>query len=148
MEYLEIFNPEFDRLSRMMPKCCITQIIKIDDPNASNFDKRLNEITEGDRSENVKEMFHGTKLQNVNSILAVGLQSKYNKISAYGKGTYFSPNISLSLGMYTDSIKEQLSYVFLCEVISKDAKRGSQDIYVCSRNDSFRIKYLIAFYKY
>jgi poly(ADP-ribose) polymerase-like protein len=69
-----------------------------------------------------RKLFHGTKLHNIESILREGFKINYNVRHAYGKGTYFSPNVSLSLS-YTDGNKtmnifqDELSYVFLCDVI-------------------------------
>lgn len=144
MEYIETSDPEFDRIASMMPDCCIVEIKKVLDDLQCFYNR--NDIED----KKTREMFHGTKSKFVNNILSEGLRSYANKISAYGKGTYFSPDIKLSLFSYTDKddkLNNELSYVFLCDVIVDETKGNGSNIYVCPRDDSFRIKYLISFYK-
>jgi hypothetical protein len=140
---VDIFSDEFDRISKMLDGFCIAEIIEIRmDP--TDFVTRVSTI----KKPVIKEMFHGTKSVYVESILKNGLKSSFNRVSAYGKGTYFSPFAKTSLYGYTDRCKEDdLSYVFLCDIIVNDTKGNKSNIYVCPRDDSFRIKYLIRFFK-
>lgn len=143
MKTVNLSDPEFDRIAGLMPDCCIVQIQKVLEEK-QGFDKRFQELNKP----LIKEMFHGTKSYYVKSILEQGLKSANNRVSAYGIGTYFSPDVKVSLNGYTDKgSASELSYVFLCDVIVKDTGGNKSTIYVCPRDDSFRIKYLISFYK-
>lgn len=146
MDMLSVASPEFDRIANLMPDCCIIGIEKIKQDHKA-FDKCIAEFYQN-KTPVIVEMFHGTKSQYVDRIIEEGLKSSYNVTSAFGKGTYFSPNIKLSLNSYTDKNKSnELSYVFLCDVIKDNTKGNGVDIFVCPRDDSFMIKYLISFYK-
>jgi len=125
-----------------MPDCCIVEIRKYGKEN-TEFEDRIGSM----ESPQVVEMFHGTKFEYVNNILSEGLKSSYNRTSAYGKGTYFSPDVKFSLVNYTNKSQNDISYVFLCSVIVDDTNGNKTNIYVCPRNDSFKIDYLISFYK-
>ena len=127
----------------MLPTFCIAEILEVyNDPLP--FAIRLSNT----KNPKVKEMYHGTKSQYVHGILRNGLKASHNRVSAYGKGTYFSPQARLSLFSYTNkSSIDELSYVFLCDVIVNDTGGNKRNIYVCPRDDSFRIKYLIRFFK-
>lgn len=132
-------DPEFDRIASLMPDCCICQIQVVN--LEQDFEKRTD-------NPKTREMFHGTKARYVNNILNEGLRGSYNVTSAYGKGTYFSPDVKMSLFNYADrSRTDQISYVFLCDVVENEANGNKTNIFVCPRDDSFRIKYLINFYK-
>ena len=142
LERLKMADPEWDRIASMIyetyQNACIIQIdIVHSDP--TGYEKRRG-------NSEIKEMFHGTKDKFVRNILKEGLKSEYNRISALGKGTYFSPYIKTSLLSYTNTGKDGLSYVFLCDIIMSDTEGGGH-IYVCPRDDSFLIKYLIRFHK-
>ena len=138
-KFISVADPEFERICKLMPDRCIMQI-QVIEPNA-NFvgNWRANDTPE------LVEMFHGTQSYNVLSILNEGLKSNYNKRSAYGKGTYFSPSPTYSLNNYSDQVG--YAYVFLCELMKDKVKKGTKQIYVCSEDDAFQIKYLIYFYK-
>lgn len=150
---LKLANPEFDRIASLMPDCCPVEIIPIVSTNTENYDKRLAELIEKSKQSDknkapiIKEMFHGTKAQYVESIIVQGLKASYNRTSAYGKGTYFSPHVKFSLNGYTNKGLDEMSYVFVCDVIVNDTKGNKSTIYVCPNDNSFLIKYLVKFYK-
>lgn len=147
MEYINISDPEFQRIADMMPDCCVMEIRKMKN-NTNDYNTRLKFLRDSSQPATVKEMFHGTKFEHINSIIAQGLRASFNKVSAYGKGTYFSPDVKFSLSGYTNkSERDKLSYVFLCDVIKEDTKGNGTNIYVSPSDDSFQIKYLISFYK-
>ena len=147
-------SPEFSRVSALMPKnVCIVAIERVTSLSQQDgeYHKRLAELSssEDGTPPPTRELFHGTKSSNADSILSIGLQSAFNRTSMLGKGTYFSPKLELSLYTYTDVCHaSKHSYVFLCDVIEKDTKCNSEKtIFVTPRDDSFRIKYLICFHK-
>jgi hypothetical protein len=145
METIKLSDPVFDKIISLMTDCCVINIQKVNRCH-DNYDKRVVKLM-SQKDIDIKQMFHGTKANNVESIVEKGLMASLNVISAYGKGTYFSPNVKFSLNQYTDKNYAELSYVFLCDVILNDTKGNKSNIYVCPRDDSFMIKYLISFYK-
>lgn len=142
MNYISVSDPRFDKIASMMPDCCVCEIHEVETDH-NNFDERVSKLGKP----KILQMFHGTKSDNIHSIIEEGLKSSYNKVSAYGVGTYFSPDVKFSLKGYTDIGPSEMSYVFLCDVIEQEAKRGNNQIYVCPKDDSFAIRYLISFYK-
>ncbi len=159
LEPVSLRNPEWGRVADLVaknyPNSCIIRIESVVSRNQDEYDTRLGKLgitpeEPKDRTEKspVWEMFHGTKEKYVPGILKEGLKCSKNVVSAYGKGTYFSPFIKTSLHGYTDvSRSTKLSYVFLCDVVMKDTGGNKSNIYVCPRDDSFVIKYLIRFHK-
>lgn len=150
LEPLSLRDPEWGRIAELVSKnyenSCIVRIETVKSTNEAEFQARLNELNL--TVEDTREMFHGTKEKYVKNILSEGLRGSMNVTSAYGKGTYFSPDIKLSLLSYTDTSRSsKLSFVFLCNVIEQDAGGNGSNIYVCPRDDSFVIRYLIRFYK-
>ena len=143
LEIISLCSNEFDRIAGLMPDCCVIQIERVNQSN-EEYEDRISKV----KDPIIKEMFHGTKSKNVPDILDQGLKASKNVISAYGKGTYFSPDVKLSLNSYTDKNKyNDMSYVFLCDVILNDTGGNKKNIYVCPQDHSFKLKYLISFYK-
>ncbi|XP_067122160.1 protein mono-ADP-ribosyltransferase PARP16-like [Centruroides vittatus] len=117
--------------------------------------------------------FHGSSLQNFHSILNNGLIAHLNKNGLYGKGTYLSSELSVSLiyspmgNSWRHSIfGSQLSCVALCEIIdhpdvkckgkgtygncqqsSPDSLAGDipDKYYLVQNNDLVRIRYLLVY---
>lgn len=163
-EYISLSNSLYDEITNKIrdgyPNACILYIEKINNPTLlDNYEKRKESIPD------VKEyeLFHGTKSENIKSIIDTGFQVKYNTVSAYGIGTYFSTNPSYSMFHYTNIDKSGISYVFLCDVLVGKCQQGSHklqitadnavdklsnpNIYVTPYDDGCYPKYLVAFHK-
>jgi hypothetical protein len=134
MKRLPLANKEWDRITELFNKelLCVVEIYEV--------------MSEKELKGPKKELFHGTKANNIENILRMGLKMEYNVTSAYGKGTYFSDLVSISLEGYTDA--NMYGYVFLCDVLEEHLKyvKGT-NFYVCSKDEDIKIKYLIKFYK-
>lgn len=159
----------------------VTNLIKISYPNAcvlymdeiinndllSRYVKNKIHIEELRGKENVKELmlFHGTKVDCINNIATNGFMKRFNKVSAYGKGTYFSTKASYS-SHYTDTDNTDISYMFVCDVIVGNCtivngpheinttlydnsvnNISSPEIYVTPYDDGAYPKYLVAYHK-
>ncbi|CAF1568294.1 unnamed protein product [Adineta steineri] len=68
--------------------------------------------------------YHGTRLDNLHSILHIGFLGHMNKLSLFGSGTYFSvePSVSLHYSPFAtvwpnSLLGKRLSCLLLCEVI-------------------------------
>jgi poly[ADP-ribose] polymerase 16 len=68
--------------------------------------------------------YHGTRLDNLHSILNIGFLGHMNKLSLFGSGTYFSlePSVSLHYSPFTtvwpnSLLGKRLSCLLLCEII-------------------------------
>jgi len=163
--FISVGSSVFERVSNLVtqgyPNACITYVNEII-PTADTkkiFEETLSKLTPKENYK-VLELFHGTKQKNIDDILREGFKNNRNLCSAYGKGTYFSPDVSISL-QYTDgcskasNFQDELSYVFLCDVIF--GKIGVDNYVDRSKNPSIivsiyeeriLIKYLIAFYRF
>ena len=139
MNYLPLSDPKFDKIASLMPDCCVLEIHEIEN--------EYNDFEVLAKNKKVIQLFHGTKHNNIHSIIEEGLKTSYNKVSAYGKGVYFSDCVKFSMSGYTDISPDERSYVFLCDVIESEVKKGSNRIFVCPNDNSHRVKYLISFYK-
>jgi len=159
----------------------ITKLIRISYPNAcvlymdeilndillSQYHQRKTIIEELRGKENVREimLFHGTKVECINNIATNGFMKCFNKVSAYGKGTYFSTKASYS-SHYTDKDNTDVSYMFVCDVLvgkcvvvngpkeidltlydNSVNNITTPDIYVTPYDDGAYPRYLVAYHK-
>lgn len=165
-------NPIFDELSKYIensyPNACILYIDEvINEKLAKQYETRKAYLISKRGAENIKEMrlFHGTKAGVIDTIAENGFQKKYNKVSAFGKGTYFSTTATYSKD-YSDRDNKEVSYMFVCDVLignctvvngPNELNTKSYDnsvnsavnptIYVTPYDDGCLPRFLIAFYK-
>lgn len=159
----------------------ITKVIRVSYPNACilYMDEIINwtlssryihrqesmEVLRGPGIVRELRLFHGTKVDCINSIATNGFMKKFNRISAYGKGTYFSTKAAYSRH-YTNTDTTDISYMFVCDVLvgkctvvngpyEIDTKEYDNsvnkeilpDIYVSPYDDGAYPRYLVAFHK-
>jgi Poly(ADP-ribose) polymerase catalytic domain len=164
----KIYDDICGKIRASYPKSCVLYIEEvINDKLQQQFADRKSRMQEirGEIPIQTLQLFHGTAHRNIDNIAKHGFQKSYNKTSAYGKGTYFATAASYSRS-YTNSDKEDVSYMFLCDVlvgkcfrfaggqeINTDVYDNSVDnltsptIYVSPYNDGCIPRYLIAFHK-
>ena len=89
-----------DMIAKTCPNECIMAIYKVNNPVlVQNWEQRK-EYLETIRGREPKQMylFHGGSFESCVNIAQRGFLKEYNKVSAYGKGTYFSNQHSMSRG--------------------------------------------------
>lgn len=107
------------KIRESYPNACILYIDEVINPELYDayMTKKHELITlRGDLSVTEKLLFHGTSYKNINSIATTGFLTGKNKISVYGRGSYFSMMASYSKD-YSVSYTDDISYMFLCDVI-------------------------------
>lgn len=150
---LDVMGNDFSRIVEKMTNKCVVAIDEVfEAPGRKEYDENLATLLstglEFNGKTGVVEMFHGTKIKNIGSILSRGLSSDYNTTSAFGKGTYFSPDLDTSLLGYTDvDLKTRVSVVLICDVIKCQTGGNGSNIFVCANDNSFLIRYLVYFHK-
>lgn len=167
---VSVSSPIFDDISSYIsssyPNSCIIFIDEIMNVDLLDAYETRKEIIKNNRGY-VKELrlFHGTKKDIFPKIIKNGFKKEFNKVSAFGKGTYFSTTASYSLS-YTDVDKEELSYLFVCNVLvgnSTCAKNNMEidiinydngvndlnnpSIYVIPHDDAIYPLYVVGFYR-
>ena len=124
----------------------IKEIIYFDDhPVLSNYNK----LKHNNENETFP-LFHGTTDNCINGIVENGFKSDLNIRSAFGKGTYVSPNLNVSLNGYTNVSQQKgfkLSFVFVNSVLTNFIKKGSNSIYVVNCDSAILPKYIVSFHK-
>lgn len=169
---VSLSSKTYDDITKLIrlsyPNACVLYMDEIvNDTLLSKYQQRKQNIEQIRGKENVRELmlFHGTKVNCINNIATNGFMKLFNKVSAYGKGTYFSTQASYS-SHYTDKDDTDVSYMFVCDVmIGKctivngpheiDTKVydnsinfiNAPTIYVTPYDDGAYPKYLVAFYK-
>ncbi|CAF1099314.1 unnamed protein product [Adineta ricciae] len=85
--------------------------------------ERFHDLTENDRYKTFYA-YHGTRLDNLHSILHIGFLGHMNKLSLFGSGTYFSlePSVSLHYSPFASVwanslLGKRVSCLLLCEII-------------------------------
>ena len=70
------------------------------------------------------DLFHGTKNDAINSIAENGFDIKYNKRSAFGKGSYFSSQAGYSKDYMNkkNEVSNEITYMFLCDVLASKSE--------------------------
>ncbi len=119
LTYLPLSDPNYERISALIrksyPEACIVYIEMCSSETLeSEFEKERSAIP---RTTTIQQLFHGTKEAAISSICNYGFDPALNKVGAYGKGTYFSPQASLSFNYTNKSKLTDLQYIFLADVI-------------------------------
>jgi hypothetical protein len=169
---VSLSSPVYDQITTRVREsyknACILYVDEvINDDLYSKYIIKKEELETLRGNDNIKELqlFHGTKHDLINVIAAQGFQKKYNRTSAYGIGTYFSPNASMSC-YYTNNDDTEVSYMFLCDVLIGICTQVSNQteintilydnsvnalvnptIYVSPYDQGIYPRYLIAFHK-
>jgi hypothetical protein len=146
--YSSKFDDIYEKISKSYPNSCVVWIDEVVNDNL--LARYLQEKEDIDKySEH--QLFHGTKPQNINSILLDGFKSEYNVVSAHGKGTYFAKNASYSYNYMTKDNskgdKHGISYMFLANVLVMNNWNKINGIYVIPKDECCFPKYVVAFYK-
>jgi hypothetical protein len=150
--FLALADPEYARLENVVyksyPSACILGIEKVEYSTDLQM-LRYQEILEEDPSATILELYHGTKREHVDAILATGFQVEKNRTAAYGRGTYFSNSASFAFS-YTNPSRDDPSYMFVCSVVSTDkgtycARTSSPQIFRSPHDDLIVPLYLISF---
>lgn len=128
-------NKEFEMVAAMFEKsigrgCCLQNIYKIEHEKLNaRFNAAREEITrkcEGKVPEEIL-VFHGTTAQGARGIVETGFDKKYNRVAAYGLGTYASSNASTALTYCKDAyINDGVCYIFICRILKGRYGRGVQ----------------------
>eukprot|EP01084_Bolivina_argentea_P280200 479176_1 len=80
------------------------------------FQRELHSEALGKNKLNERYLFHGTEYSATQKITVQGFLRDHGKIMAYGKGTYFAKNASMSID-YSPSDDDDYQWMFLCAVI-------------------------------
>lgn len=102
ISYVSINEPVYNEITKNIrktyPNACIIEISKIhhhEDTELFFLQRFENYLQENENTE-IIQLYHGTSEESVKNILDCGFKKSLNTISAYGKGTYFSNNVSVS----------------------------------------------------
>lgn len=119
--------------------------------------------SQGDRPVDEKLLFHGTAEANIQTIVREGFKAAYNRVSAYGLGTYLATRADYSK-TYAPPASDGLSFMFVCRAAIGRSCRGipnkpipfgfdvgvdnakNPTIYVMPNDDSVLPQYVIAFH--
>jgi hypothetical protein len=161
----KIYNNLVENIRKTYPNSCVLWIDKIENEFLEKaFQDRYLEILNSRGDVIVKQLYHGTSEECVQKIIKNGFESKYNKTSAWGKGTYFTPLATMSAN-YSKPKSDEISFMFVCDVIIGVCKIGGisisktddMDNYVnsvtnptiicCPLDDMAIPRYLIAFHR-
>lgn len=139
--YVEMSEKLYDEISARVratyPNSCIVWIEENINPLLrAQYKARRDEIAKRVPGSKEVQFFHGTREENINSILAGGFDATLNKTSAYGKGTYFARDAQYSWS-YMHPGKEQISYMFLCDVVLGKQHLGQANTQIPAGFDSF-----------
>ena len=136
-EHISVSDPKFDELDSAIrqsyPNCCIVQIQKvlIDPILEEKFLKHYERFLKKDVNTKIVQLYHGTGLNSIYSIITDGFLTSKNTTSAYGLGTYFSNSSTMSQSYaYNKSVDVQgtISYMIVADVVISDKVIGHYGI--------------------
>lgn len=139
-KYIEMSDKRYDEISvrvrQSYPNSCIVWIEENQNEDLLKLYTAHKQSLEASLGHPPKEqqLFHGTREENVNSILANGFDPSFNKTSAYGVGSYFARDARYSFG-YMHPGKEGVSYMFLADVITERLSHGFNNRTILSSYD-------------
>lgn len=158
-------DPMYDRLCRMIsagyPNSCVCYIDRIVNPE---LEERFRLYKESSQIKTELQLFHGTSEENMRAIAKTGFSVAFNRMSAYGKGTYLATRADIS-SRYAPPSSCELSFMLVCRAAIGHACVGTSNmeihptfdcavndqtnptIYVMPNDDSVIPQYAIAFYK-
>jgi poly [ADP-ribose] polymerase 7/11/12/13 len=120
---LSLGDKRYDYLCNLIkesyPNSCILWIDEVkNDELLAKYEQCKEDIMLKRNVDNIdeKQVFHGTKESNINTILYNGFDVTKNRVSAYGKGTYFAKRADYSKN-YTDVSQDELSFMFICKIL-------------------------------
>lgn len=179
IEHVGLSDKKYDQIIEMIstsyPNSCIVEILKIyTEPSKETlFMNHFNNY----QNAKIVELFHGTGKDSIESITQEGFVVSKNKVSAFGKGTYFSniARIAVEYGnkamlrqgktLTLKPSSKELTYVILADVVlGTDAVLGGHQVqdhkpshyvnnlqnpsYICVPHDNGAIpRYVICFHK-
>jgi len=76
------------------------------------------------QNKNEKMLFHGTSLENIQSIIYKGFNRDFNERSKYGKGSYFTNDASKALKYAKQSEKGRYFGILVCRVFVGESTLG------------------------
>jgi len=146
-------------LRQSFKDACVLYIDKIVNPAlTAAYEVRKQSYLLSGSDPNEKQLFHGTKAESIRSISEFGYKSEFNKVSAYGKGTYFSSAGSYSKN-YANVTGSGESFMFVNRVLlgkntpshntdhKGDSGGDGRDIFVTRYDDACLPEYIICFHK-
>lgn len=132
------FGEIYDALARSYPEVCVCFVDRLSNPALEARFEARKAAMEALGPVRVERLFHGTKLENVRGIAAQGFLSAKNVASAYGRGTYFAKNAKMSSKYAEECDSNEMSYMFVCDVLLGRLARGSANAEIQSANyDNF-----------
>jgi len=131
VRYVEMREPIYDTISKRIresfPNSCIVWIEENENIHLyAKYEARKKEIAKV-ASINEMQWFHGTREENITNIAMEGFDPKFNKASAYGKGTYFAKDASYS-NSYMIPNSQGISFMFLCNVLMGKPCMGDSNL--------------------
>ncbi len=119
-----IFDDISNKIRKSYPNACILWIDEVINPILSQeYEIKKKEIEELRGKVKEIQLFHGTSTDAIHNIAKTGFDPQYNRVSAYGIGTYFAVNASYSFG-YMRIDKNEHSYMILADVLLGNIVQG------------------------
>ncbi len=121
----KIYDTLVESIRKTYPNSCVLWIDKIENPMLEdNFLRRYQEVINSRGDAKIRQLYHGTSEECVKKIIVNGFQSSFNRVGAYGKGTYFTPLATMS-AQYAKPKSDEISYMMVCDVVIGVCKIGS-----------------------
>lgn len=146
LQRVPLSDPEWDRvyewMAKSFPEACVLSIDRVVNPL---LHARFEGYVLSHPNDVQTWAYHGTrKWDNIHSIVEKGFLSELNVTSAYGKGTYFSTQITYSREYCM--IEEGRSWVLIANVSApKDYKKPAGHMFVRPDNASCIPIYVVEF---
>lgn len=131
--HVPIASPVFEMLSDKIvasyPNACILFIDEVDNPDLLRPFEARRESIHAMRGENPAErlLFHGTHASSIDSIALKGFDPSMNRVSAYGRGTYFAASASYAFSYMKSSDIDGVSYMIAARVLIGVATRAGMN---------------------
>lgn len=134
-------DPRFDeidgRVRKSYPNACILYIDEVRNADLlEKYQERKSSIEKTRGSVKEDQLFHGTSVDAIHAIVEEGFKTACNKVSAFGKGTYFARNANYSYAYMKES-GNGITYMFLSDVlIGACGRYGSGQTIITKTHDN------------
>lgn len=129
LQNVSLGSKEFDEIcgyiTASYPNSCVLWIDKVvNNELIHRYEQYKLDLIEKRGKAKETRVFHGTREENINSIVNGGFDPSKNKRSALGKGSYFAVSASYSKD-YSDESHDGLSHMFVCKLATGSLCQGT-----------------------
>lgn len=123
----KMYDEVVAKVRRDYPRSCVLWIERVNNPMLREAYEARKASMEDPRE---LQLFHGTREESMRAICDGGFDATKNRVSAYGKGSYFATSAMYSQNYAIQSDTDGISFMLLCDVAVGRCCVGSSSMHI------------------